>query len=149
MNLRKDIYGGSWGNRSRIFHEICQGIETHDNFLLAIKINGSDCVDGVTEPDDVAKLLKMHSKIDLAEISCGLGNAAIQSRRISNASKFLKNIPENLEEKWKQMEKLRGSRYPLFEGYTYEFARKIKLANPDKIIASAGRSKTLSKMENI
>lgn len=150
MNKRTDKYGGSFENRARLTVEICEAISKviDDNFLLTMKVNGSDCVDGGTEPEDVARLIKLLPRMDLAEISCGLGNFALTIRSRWNSKHVTKGLPKNLADIVRNADRNADPRYPLTEGYTFNFAKTIKKLCPNTIIASVGGYQYYLVMEN-
>ncbi|SNX82972.1 related to NADH oxidase [Melanopsichium pennsylvanicum] len=76
-NLRTDQYGGSAENRARLLLEIVdlvrEKVERHD-FLIGVKLNSSDYVQGGLSEDDAllnVKWLAENGKVDFVEISGG------------------------------------------------------------------------------
>jgi 2,4-dienoyl-CoA reductase-like NADH-dependent reductase (Old Yellow Enzyme family) len=113
-----------------------------------MKMNGSDFVEGGTEPEHVAKLISILPKIDLAEITSGLnGISPSIERTYFNPTNLLKKVPAEIATKLKDYLKVRESNYPSFEGYNLDFAKVIKKANPNTVIACVGGFQTFQKME--
>ncbi|PWY98479.1 FMN-linked oxidoreductase [Testicularia cyperi] len=75
-NLRTDQYGGSAENRARLLMEIIDAVRQkvpHD-FLVGVKLNSSDYVQGGLSEDDAlqnVKWLAEHGGVDFVEISGG------------------------------------------------------------------------------
>jgi 2,4-dienoyl-CoA reductase-like NADH-dependent reductase (Old Yellow Enzyme family) len=142
-NARSDKYGGSLENRARLLTEIVAELRRNErrDFLIAVKINGSDMTENGMRPSDIAKVLKL-AKVDLAEISCGGGsgvstrsfwNSALLPKVPGEAAVFLRSVLKKPEPT---------------EGYNLEFAKEIKMANPNIIVASVGGFKTLKAMQD-
>lgn len=74
-NLRKDQWGGSLENRSRILKEIVRGIrnEVGTDYPISVKLNSSDFQRGGFTEDESLDVIKMldNEGIDLLEISGG------------------------------------------------------------------------------
>lgn len=75
-NRRKDKYGGDITNRTRIICEITESIreKAGDDFLIAVKINSEDFVEGgLTQEDSLnACILLEKTGIDIIEVSGGI-----------------------------------------------------------------------------
>jgi 2,4-dienoyl-CoA reductase-like NADH-dependent reductase (Old Yellow Enzyme family) len=142
-NSRTDKYGGSLENRARLLTAIVAELRRNERreFLIAVKINGSDMTEHGLLPSDIAKVLKL-AKVDLAEISCGGGsgvctrsfwNPGLLPKLPTEAAAFLRSV----------LKKPKPT-----EGYNLEFAKEIKIANPNTIVASVGGFKTLKAMHD-
>ncbi|EPQ32228.1 uncharacterized protein PFL1_00425 [Pseudozyma flocculosa PF-1] len=75
-NTRKDQYGGGAENRARLLLEIVDGVRaaTGDDFLVGVKLNSSDYVQGgLTEEDALLNVrwLAENGGVDFVEISGG------------------------------------------------------------------------------
>jgi 2,4-dienoyl-CoA reductase-like NADH-dependent reductase (Old Yellow Enzyme family) len=141
-NSRTDKYGGSLENRARFLGGIVSELKRVDRkgFLIAVKINGSDlCENGVTA-HEIADVLKI-AKVDLAEISCGGGRDSTIRSHWNRAvgAKLPGRAAETLEGFLKR-------KVPVVEGYTMEFAKEIKRANPGTAVASVGGFSTIGAM---
>jgi 2,4-dienoyl-CoA reductase-like NADH-dependent reductase (Old Yellow Enzyme family) len=142
-NARTDKYGGSLENRARLLTNIASELRRIDrkDFLIACKINGSDLsANGVT-PAEIAAALKL-AKVDLAEISCGGGMDATIRSRWSRA--IIPKLPPGAAA---AVSSFAERRVPLTEGYTLEFAKVVKAANPGTIVASVGGFKSVDAMK--
>jgi 2,4-dienoyl-CoA reductase-like NADH-dependent reductase (Old Yellow Enzyme family) len=141
-NSRTDKYGGSLENRARFLTGIVSELRRVDrkDFLVAVKINGSDlCENGVTAKD-IGQVLKT-AKVDLAEISCGGGMDGTIRSHWSKA--ILPKLPTGAGQALTEFLK---KRIPVTEGYTLEFAKEIKAANPGTVVASVGGFTTVAAM---
>jgi 2,4-dienoyl-CoA reductase-like NADH-dependent reductase (Old Yellow Enzyme family) len=140
-NARTDKYGGSLENRSRFLRDIVSEVRRSDteNFIVAMKINGSDLVENGLLPCDVAKIVKLVN-VDLAEISCG-GSAPFRNRSYWNPA-LLPKLPKQAAALLQTAIKAPK----LTEGYTLEYAKEIKAANPNTVIASVGGFRTVKAM---
>jgi 2,4-dienoyl-CoA reductase-like NADH-dependent reductase (Old Yellow Enzyme family) len=141
-NARTDKYGGSLENRARFLTNIVSELRRIDrkDFLIAVKINGTDLTDnGITAPD-IAKVLKL-ANVDLAEISIGGGfGSTIRSHW---SSRLIPKLPKGAAD---FLSDLLKNPIPLKEGYTLEYAKEIKAANPKTVVASVGGYKTVQAM---
>lgn len=81
-NKRQDRYGGSPENRRRILVELADAIrkECGKEFLIAVKYNGSDCLEGGFTPNDAAETAAAIKDVDLWEVSCGMLDPRLTSR---------------------------------------------------------------------
>ena len=148
INKRTDKYGGSYENRIRIVKEIVEGIRkaTDKNFTIGIKMNGHDGLDGGVTPELAAREVHDLDGIDFYEISCGLWNSTITIRSIVRGTIF-KGLTQKQVEKTTNIIKKHKPGFELKEGYTLDYAAYVKKMNPNKIIASVGGWRELSKME--
>ena len=125
-NHRTDEYGGSPENMVRIISNIADGIHhsTGQNFILGIKLNGNDCIEGGVTPEIASKYVSLlKNKFDFFEVSSGFG--------------VIKHIIRDVEKSdTKQPRPNRG------EGYNIEAAAYIKKNNPDVIITGVGGVRT-------
>jgi 2,4-dienoyl-CoA reductase-like NADH-dependent reductase (Old Yellow Enzyme family) len=142
-NGRTDQYGGSLENRARLLTNIVTELRRIDrkNFLIACKINGSDLSPSGATPADIAATLRL-AKVDLAEISCGGGRDSTIRNRWSRA--IISKLPPSAAA---AAASLAQSQVPLTEGYTLEFAKIIKSANPETVVASVGGFQTVAAMQ--
>ncbi|ODU07419.1 MAG: hypothetical protein ABS81_01295 [Pseudonocardia sp. SCN 72-86] len=74
MNHRTDEYGGSLEGRSRLLHTILERIRASvgPDWLVGVRMNGSDCVDGGSGPEQavaVAEALAGSGHVDYLSIS--------------------------------------------------------------------------------
>ncbi len=74
VNTRTDEYGGSLENRSRIIFEIVAEIRRQVNdstFIIGIKLNSQDHIDGGFSTEESAKLILMleQANVDFIEVS--------------------------------------------------------------------------------
>jgi len=82
-NLRKDAYGGSFENRSRLLKEIIQSVQTvwPSHLPLFVRISATDWVEGGWNIEESVKLSDMmqQSGVDLVDCSSGglVGHASI------------------------------------------------------------------------
>lgn len=125
-NHRKDEYGGSPENMVRVVSNIAEGIRkaTGPDFVIGIKLNGTDCIEGGVTPEIASKYVSiLKDNFDFFEISSGLGVA--------------KHVIRDVEKsETKQARPSRG------EGYNIEAAAFIKKNNPDVIITGVGGVRT-------
>jgi 2,4-dienoyl-CoA reductase-like NADH-dependent reductase (Old Yellow Enzyme family) len=75
-NTRTDGYGGSVRNRARFLLEVLTGVReaTKPGFVILVKINSDDFIDGGFSPDEmieVAKYLEENKAVDAIEMSGG------------------------------------------------------------------------------
>ena len=75
-NRRNDAYGGSPENRCRVLVEILRAIrgECGDDFLVGVKLNGSDLVAGGVAPEDACRhaVILEGTGADFLEVSGGI-----------------------------------------------------------------------------
>lgn len=125
-NKRTDEYGGSDENNVRMVSNIAQGIRkvTNPNFVIGIKLNGTDRAEGGVTPEIASRYVTLlKDKFDFFEISSGFGVA--------------KHVIQDVEKsEAKQARPSRG------EGYNIEAASLIKKNNPDVIITGVGGVRT-------
>ncbi|KAK8883157.1 hypothetical protein M9Y10_045805 [Tritrichomonas musculus] len=134
FNRRNDKYGGSLEGRARVISETAEAIRKSagPDFSVLIKMNGNDFLPFSTTPELAAQYVNhLKSKIDLFEISCGIGNpdVIIRTKKVGFINKYFYHLK-------------------LEEGYNLKFAEYIKRKNPDANIACVGGFKTLSVMED-
>lgn len=125
-NHRNDEYGGSEENRVRICHNIAEGIRkvTGPDFIIGIKLNGNDCIDGGVTPEIASKYVSLlKDKFDFFEISSGFGVAKHVIRDVEKSD-------------------AKQNRPSCGEGYNIEAAAFIKKNNPDVIITGVGGVRT-------
>jgi 2,4-dienoyl-CoA reductase-like NADH-dependent reductase (Old Yellow Enzyme family) len=151
INKRKDKYGGSFENRLRIVQEITAGIRQvtdRDSFIIGIKMNGHDFLDGGVTPDLAAKHVHELQGIDLFEVSCGIWNCTATVRSLPRETIFKGLTPEQVEQVRATLKKQRpGLGYR--EEYTLELGEHVKQANPDRVIASVGGHRVLKRMNEV
>jgi len=87
-NLRTDQYGGSAENRARLLLEIVDALrkQVNDDFLIGVKLNSSDYVQGGLTEDDAllnVKWLAENGGVDFVEISGGNYENPCKCRPIS------------------------------------------------------------------
>ena len=75
-NKRTDQYGGSLENRMRLVIETLKEMKryTNDNFLLTVRMNGDDYVEGGTDLEEgklIAKML-VDNGVDIVSVSAGM-----------------------------------------------------------------------------
>lgn len=137
MNHRKDKYGGSIENRTRIIAEMAESIRsaTGKDFAIGIKMNGYDWLPcGVNKKMAAEYVHLLKRKLDFFEISCGIGipNAVIR-KRPTGLSGFLNKLFSPMKFK---------------EGYNLDYAEYIKTKNPDAVIASVGGFRSIKAIDN-
>lgn len=99
VNHRKDDYGGTLDNRSRILIEILQGIrEAAPSLYITIKINSSDFTYGGLDGDDCVAICKLldAAGIDSIEVS-GNGTSVSGIRAHKNEGYFVSVAAEVAE----------------------------------------------------
>jgi 2,4-dienoyl-CoA reductase-like NADH-dependent reductase (Old Yellow Enzyme family) len=150
-NKRNDKYGGSVENRCQILVDIVSELQSvaDDNFLVSLKINGSDCVPRGSTPEDAAKLVSLLPRVDLVEVSCGYGSMALYSRSHYNEKNLSKILPEKLKKNLERTVSQSKKEYPLFEGYNLGFAEVVKKVNPQVNVGVVGGFKKLKTMEEV
>ena len=73
-NHRQDEYGGSFENRARFTTELLKAVREAmgDDFLIEIRVSGSELLKGGLEIEDAVKFCKLcEPYIDLIHVSCG------------------------------------------------------------------------------
>ena len=148
-NHRNDKYGGSVDNRIRIVQEAVDSIRsaTDRNFVISIKMNGDDCVDGGIKPRDAAEIVNKLKNIDLFEISCAINGGLDGIRPVIHKSLFKNTTPQEKKQFEYIATHLRREA-PYHEGYNVIAATIIKRYNPNKIIASVGGNRDFTLMED-
>ena len=139
-NTRKDKYGGSDEGRLRIVTEIAEQIRkaTSPGFAIGIKMNGADGRRGGVEKELSAKYVNMlRGKIDLFEITCGLGVPNATGRKILRNPTFWQSIKEKFNP-WK-----------FHEFFNADMATYIKKMNPWAIVATIGGARSLNGAEKL
>lgn len=120
-NKRKDQWGGSIENRSRLLIRIVQEIRevTGPEFPISVKLNSSDFQKGGFTEEESLKVIKMldQEKIDLLEISGGT---------YEKVAFFMMN-----EERTKKSTKLR-------EAYFIDFAKKVRSVTNTPLLITGG-----------
>lgn len=134
FNRRNDKYGGSVEGRARIVAETAEAIRKSagPDFAILIKMNGNDFLPFSTTPELAARYVNhLKNRIDMFEISCGIGNpdVIIRTKNVGLINKFVYKLK-------------------IEEGYNLKFAEYIKRKNPDTVIACVGGFRTLSIMED-
>ena len=128
-NKRNDKYGGSIENRCRIHKEILECIHQNvsKDFFVSMKMNGDDCREGGTTPNDAAKIVELlKDQLHLVEISCGRTADAMSRSKV-----------------------FKGSPFKVKPLYNLEAAKVVKARNPDIAVASVGGIRTLKEMEEV
>ena len=131
FNKRTDEYGGSTFNRARFAIEVCQAIRRHcgENFVIEYRCSGDEVApDGmhIGETIELAGYLKEH--IDILHVSAGL-----------HSDPFGPNL---YHRNWCQ-------NYLMERSYNMHFARDLKQAHPDLIVATVGSIVNLEAAEEI
>lgn len=132
-NHRTDEYGGSEENRVRIIREIIYKTRqlTNKDFIIALKINGDDTLEGGVTKELAARYVAMlKDEVDFFEITCGYRSPKNTVQDIDKAEP-------------KQERPVRG------EGYNVELAAFIKEKNPDALISGVGGIRTKSFIDGI
>jgi 2,4-dienoyl-CoA reductase-like NADH-dependent reductase (Old Yellow Enzyme family) len=129
VNKRDDEYGGSPENRRRILKEISSEIRkaTGKDFFISAKINGEDCIPGGLTPEDFAQTVKAVKDIDMFEVSCGVGSAALTIR-----STLIPRVPG----------------YENMSAYNVGSMEIAKKANPNASFAVVGGFRKIEEMED-
>lgn len=148
-NHRTDKYGGSIENRIRIVQEAVNSIRssTSRKFLISIKMNGDDLVDGGIRPREAAEIVKKLKNIDLFEISCAINGGVDGIRPVIHKSLF-KNANEQEKKQLEYVASHLRREAPYYEGYNVIAATIIKRYNPKKIIAAVGGMRDFALMED-
>ncbi|OHT00381.1 oxidoreductase, FAD/FMN-binding family protein [Tritrichomonas foetus] len=156
MNHRKDKWGGSFDNRLRIVREISDEIRkvVGPDFLVSMKMNSCDFVDGGITPELCAQYINNLPKIDLFELSGGLSIETPVPRAFNIRSKVDENFirknckKEDVEEILKHARTIyRGVEY--FEGYHVPAARIIRKLAPTAKLAVVGGQRNFAAMQSI
>ena len=131
FNKRTDEYGGSTEKRARFAIEVCDAIRRHcgENFVIEYRCSGDEVApDGmhIDETIELAGYLKGH--IDILHVSAGL-----------HSDPFGPNL---YHRNWCQ-------NYLMERSYNMHFARDIKKAHPDMIVATVGSIMNLDYAEEI
>ena len=150
-NKRTDRYGGSYENRIRIIQEIVEGIRKvtdKNTFMIGIKMNGHDCIEGGVTPELAAREVHDFKGIDFFEISCGWSNVMETIRSVIRGSIFNGLTQEQVEQITATIKRERPG-FEFRHGYNVEYGAYVKKQNPDKVIASVGGLRNLEKMEEI
>ena len=74
-NKREDRYGGSVENRARFAANIVQKIraQTYGDFIIGLRINGSDYIEGGLDSDEAAEIAKnLEKDIDYIHVTAGM-----------------------------------------------------------------------------
>ena len=126
-NKRTDKYGGSPENRCRLHREILEAIKSvvSKDFSVSMKLNGDDCKEGGTTPNDAAKTVSILKKnLDFVEVSCGRTPDAMSRSKL-----------------------FKGSPFPPKPAYNLEAAKIIKKMNKDLLVAPVGGFRKVTDME--
>ena len=131
FNKRTDEYGGSTEKRARFAIEVCESIRRHcgENFVIEYRCSGDEVApDGmhIDETVELAGYLKGH--MDILHVSAGL-----------HSDPFGPNL---YHRNWCQ-------NYMMERSYNMHFARDIKKAHPDLIVATVGSIMNLDFAEEI
>lgn len=148
-NHRTDKYGGSIDNRIRIVQEAVDSIRssTNPNFVISIKMNGDDLVEGGIRPRDAAEIVNKLKNIDLFEISCAINGGLDGIRPVIHKSLFKNTNPQEKKQLEYVATHLRREA-PYHEGYNVIAATIIKKYNPNKVIAAVGGMRNFALMED-
>lgn len=87
FNTRKDEYGGSLENRAKFPIRILKSIRERcgDDFLIEVRVNGSDTVDNGLDAEEVGRFCSMIEDIvDLVHVSVGLYHNPVLSNEFSS-----------------------------------------------------------------
>jgi 2,4-dienoyl-CoA reductase-like NADH-dependent reductase (Old Yellow Enzyme family) len=150
LNHRRDSWGGSFEGRVRLFREIAMCIREQcgRDFIVGVKINGSDCVPGGVTPELAgAYLREVAPLLDFAEISCGIGpkSWAIRSR-IDNEELYRSKLPRVADAVIETAYAKSGG-VPYTEGYNLDAARIIRAIVPRLKLAVVGGMRSVKSME--
>lgn len=152
MNKRKDKYGGSRENRLRIVKEIVQEIRsiTSPAFMLSIKLNSNDCIEGGMTPELCAENINdLKKDIDLFEISCGFTNSMTTIRSNIYYRSLFKNATPKDKEILQRIIDRRDVNYQYSEGYNVAACKVIKNKVPGATLAVVGGNRNVKAMESI
>lgn len=153
LNHRKDKWGGSTENRLRIINEIVDEIRKSipkDAFSLSIKMNGDDCTKGGVTPELAAEYVHLlEDKLDLFEISCGVGPQLFTIRSTIDEASLIRGqkkenhqaIIDNAKEATKGAEFIE-----LYNRYACKIIRK---KNPNANLALVGGIRKFTDMNEI
>lgn len=150
MNRRQDRWGGSFENRLRLAYEITSGIRraVGDDFLIGIKINGDDHVEGGVKPELCGRYLQCLPMLDFAEISGGLvGHRSWGIRNRAPVEVIRRVVPEAKREE--VLARARATATPYMEGYNVASARIVHEICPKLPLAVVGGNRNFEAMERI
>lgn len=153
LNRRKDKWGGSLENRLRIVYEIVRSIRefTAPDFLISIKMNGSDYVDGGVTPQIAAEYVKkLLPFVDLFEISGGLGLKPSYGTRCEfHNESYLKNLTQKEYDQIVPQIKLATQKVKYCDGYNREAVEIIHNIVPEAKLAIVGGVRNIQSMEEM
>ena len=151
LNKRKDLWGGSFENRARFLKETIKTIRQvcSSNFVISVKINGNDCIQGGFIPEMAGDLIKSLPEVDFWEISAGIGPKSYGIRSIVDWKFLKKKIPKNdfIETEKKIHILTDGVQYS--EAYNYESAKIIHEIAPNAKLALVGGNRNPKNMEKL
>ncbi|KAH0795594.1 oxidoreductase, FAD/FMN-binding family protein [Histomonas meleagridis] len=147
MNRRTDKWGGSAENRLRIVSEIATSIRkaVSSDFVISIKINGNDHIDGGVTPDLAAAYIRDLPMIDQFEISCGVNlGTCYSTRAILSKEDIARFFPKD------KVELVSQRKIAKYENaHNLAAAKRIHELVPEANLALVGGLREVSDMEKI
>lgn len=150
-NRRNDEYGGDRDRRMRILgeiiHEIRQSLPL--NFMLSVKMNGDDYVEGGMTPKDASYIVsKLSGGVDLFEISGGA--VGMKSMPFNLEEHFLlKGAKPELHKELLRKARLLSKDNAYKPEYNVPAARIIRKDNPHVKLAVVGGLRNFKSMEKL
>jgi 2,4-dienoyl-CoA reductase-like NADH-dependent reductase (Old Yellow Enzyme family) len=148
-NIRRDRWGGDFDNRLRLLAETAALIRAMcgRDFIVGVKLNASDCVDGGVTPDMCGRYLAAVEHIlDFAEISCGVPPKTWASRCRILPELYRQKLP-SVADIVEQRAIAGSGGVPYVEGYNLAFAKTIREMLPQLKLAVVGGLRKVEMME--
>ena len=152
-NRRRDKWGGSIDNRVRIVKEIATEIRkiVSPDFVIGIKMNGSDCDKNGVTPEMAAEYIKRLPMIDHFEISAGCNSEykfGFAHFNTPNKNLFKKIFGKQYETIYKEA-LIDHEKMPYQEGYNVQATKTIHKLVPEANLAVCGGLNSVNFMEKI
>ena len=152
-NRRRDKWGGSIDNRVRIVKEIATEIRkiVSPDFVIGIKMNGSDCDKNGVTPEMAAEYIKRLPMIDHFEIStAGNLECKFATSRPSHPDHklYMNHYGKDADAKYKEALK-DYEMTPYFEGYNVSATKRIHELVPEANLAVCGGLNSVDLMEKV
>jgi 2,4-dienoyl-CoA reductase-like NADH-dependent reductase (Old Yellow Enzyme family) len=148
-NTRSDRWGGDFDNRVRLLAETTALIRAMcgRDFIVSVKLNASDCVDGGVTPEMCGRYLgRIAHLLDFAEISCGVPPKTWASRCQILPELYRQKLPAVADMVTKRAQAGSGG-IPYVEGYNLGFAKRIRGMLPGLKLAVVGGLRKVEMME--
>jgi 2,4-dienoyl-CoA reductase-like NADH-dependent reductase (Old Yellow Enzyme family) len=149
LNRRRDRWGGTFEGRLRLLRETAARIREQcgEDFIVGVKINGSDCAPGGVTPElSGAYLHEVAPLLDFAEISCGIGPKSWSIRSRIDEDLYRAKLPKVADAVIETAYAKSGA-VPYAEGYNLDAAKVIHAMAPKLKLAVVGGMRSVKAME--